>query len=69
MHLAGKSLNHGIEQEHLDNLPGARVLITSHQPDHGPGIEFLNYLEPNDARPRPLTPIQRPHSLANQNCR
>jgi catechol 2,3-dioxygenase-like lactoylglutathione lyase family enzyme len=53
MRLAGKSLNHGIEQELLDNVPGARVLITSHQPDHGPGIEFLNYLEPSDARPRP----------------
>ncbi len=54
MKLAGQSLNYGSQQDQLDRIDGARVLITSHQPTHGPGIEFLNYLQPTDARPMPL---------------
>lgn len=53
MRLAGQSLNYGTEQDQLDHLYGAQVLITSHQPTQGPGIEFLNYLQPADARPMP----------------
>lgn len=52
--LAGQSLNYGPEQDRLDRLKDARVLITSHQPTSGLGIEFLNYLQPTDARPIPL---------------
>lgn len=53
MKLTGESLNYGSEQDQLDHIYGARVLITSHQPTQGPGIEFLNYLQPTDARPMP----------------
>lgn len=53
MKLASHSLNYGTEQDRLDHLDGARVLITSHQPTYGLGIEFLNYLQPTNARPIP----------------
>jgi catechol 2,3-dioxygenase-like lactoylglutathione lyase family enzyme len=52
--VAGESLNHGIEQERLSGVPGARVRITSvRAPAAGPGVEFLEYLEPEGGRPYP----------------
>lgn len=52
--VAGDTLNIGTEQEHLDSLPGARVLVTGLTATMGPpGIEFLEYERPNAGRPFP----------------
>ncbi|HKT60445.1 MAG TPA: VOC family protein [Gemmatimonadales bacterium] len=51
--VAGGSLNFGTEQEHLNNVPGARLRITSLRAAQGPGVEFLEYLTPRDGRPYP----------------
>jgi len=52
--VAGTSENYGTEQEHLNNVFGARLRITSLRANGGgPGIEFLEYLAPRDGRPAP----------------
>ena len=52
--IAGSSENYGTEQEHLNNVFGARLRITSlRAASGGPGIEFLEYLTPRDGRPAP----------------
>lgn len=51
--IAGASENFGTEQEHLNNVFGARLRITSLRPPAGPSIEFLEYLAPSDGRPMP----------------
>lgn len=51
--IAGTSDNYGTEQEHLNNVPGAHLRITSLKTSSGPAIEFLEYLSPRDGRPRP----------------
>ncbi len=52
--VAGASENYGTEQEHLNNVFGARLSITSlRAAGGGPGIEFLEYLAPRDGRPYP----------------
>lgn len=51
--LTGESMNFGIEQEYLNNVEGARLRITGLKAQAGPGIEFLEYLEPKDGRSRP----------------
>lgn len=48
--LAGESMNNGTEQEHLNNVQGARLHISGLKSPVGPGIEFLEYLEPKDGR-------------------
>ena len=48
-----ESLNHGTEQEHLNNVAGARLRITGLKAANGPGIEFLEYLAPRTGRPVP----------------
>ncbi|HLF85107.1 MAG TPA: VOC family protein [Blastocatellia bacterium] len=53
MKVAGESENFGTEQEHLNNVFGARLSITALRADSGPGIEFLEYLAPRDGRPMP----------------
>ena len=54
LHIAGTSENYGVEQEHLNNVFGAKLRITSlHAANGGPGIEFLEYLAPRDGRPFP----------------
>ncbi|MBK9316995.1 MAG: VOC family protein [Acidobacteria bacterium] len=53
LRVAGESENHGIEQERLNNVFGARLRITALKAGSGPGIEFLEYLEPHDGRPAP----------------
>lgn len=55
MHVAGTSENYGMEQEHLNNVFGAHLLITGLRAGSpvGPGIEFLDYLTPTDGRPYP----------------
>jgi catechol 2,3-dioxygenase-like lactoylglutathione lyase family enzyme len=51
--VAGESENHGIEQERLNNVFGARLRISGLKASSGPGIEFLEYLAPRDGRPAP----------------
>ncbi|OQW33409.1 MAG: hypothetical protein A4E19_03100 [Nitrospira sp. SG-bin1] len=52
--VAGGTLNMGTEQEHLDGLPGARVLVTGLVSKTGPpGVEFLEYERPTAGRPFP----------------
>lgn len=51
--VAGESMNFGTEQEHLNNVPGARLHITGLRAPLGPGVEFLEYLQPRDGRPFP----------------
>jgi catechol 2,3-dioxygenase-like lactoylglutathione lyase family enzyme len=54
LEIAGNSENYGTEQEHLNNVAGARVRITSLRAiGGGPGVEFLEYLTPRDGRPTP----------------
>ena len=53
MRVAGKSENYGVEQEHLNQVFGAHLRITSLRADMGPGIEFLEYLTPPGGRPLP----------------
>jgi len=53
MRVAGESENYGTEQEHLNNVFGARLRITALHADRGPGIELLEYLAPRDGRPYP----------------
>jgi catechol 2,3-dioxygenase-like lactoylglutathione lyase family enzyme len=63
MRIAGESENYGTEQEHLNNVFGARLRITSlRAAGGGPGIEFLEYLAPRDGRPVPAD--ARPNDLA-----
>ena len=50
---AGESENYGPEQEHLNNVFGARLRITGLKVEAGPAIEFLEYLAPRDGRPAP----------------
>jgi catechol 2,3-dioxygenase-like lactoylglutathione lyase family enzyme len=52
-HVAGRSLNSGVEQEALSGVPGARVRITGLSPNEGPSVEFLSYLSPGPGRPFP----------------
>jgi catechol 2,3-dioxygenase-like lactoylglutathione lyase family enzyme len=53
MRVVGASENYGTEQEHLNNVFGARLRITALRAAEGPGIEFLEYLAPRDGRPYP----------------
>ena len=54
LHVAGSSENYGSEQEHLNNVFGARLRITALRSGSGPGIELLEYLAPRDGRPMPV---------------
>ncbi len=51
--IAGGSENYGSEQEHLNNVQGARLRITTMKAPDGPGVEFLQYLAPKDGKPYP----------------
>jgi catechol 2,3-dioxygenase-like lactoylglutathione lyase family enzyme len=53
MRVTGMSENYGDEQEHLNNVFGARLRITSLRAAHGPGIELLEYLAPRTGRKIP----------------
>lgn len=52
--VAGQGENYGEEQEHLNNVFGARLRITTLRAAAGPGIELLHYLAPRNGRPAPL---------------
>lgn len=52
--VAGESINYGPEQEHLNNVFGARLHITGLKTDEpGINVEFLEYLAPTNGRPYP----------------
>ena len=53
LQVAGASENYGTEQEHLNNVFGARLRITALRGVSGPGVEFLEYLAPGGGRPYP----------------
>ena len=53
LRVAGESENWGSEQEHLNNVFGARLRITGLRAASGPGVELLEYLAPRDGRPAP----------------
>ena len=53
LRVTGESENYGVEQEHLNQVFGARVRITSLRAAKGPGIEFLEYLTPPGGRDLP----------------
>lgn len=63
MRVAGQSENFGDEQEHLNNVFGARLHITGLRAASGPGIELLEYLAPRDGRPAP--PDERADDLVH----
>jgi catechol 2,3-dioxygenase-like lactoylglutathione lyase family enzyme len=54
LRVAGQSENYGTEQEHLNNVFGARLRITALRAASGPGIELLEYLSPRDGRSYPF---------------
>ena len=49
----GDSWNKGIEQEHLNNIEGASLHITGYRTAAGPGIEFLQYINPGPGKAYP----------------
>ncbi|HMO38763.1 MAG TPA: VOC family protein [Saprospiraceae bacterium] len=51
--VAGHSENYGTEQEHLNQVFGAHLIITGLQAQQGFGLEFLQYLAPPGGRPYP----------------
>jgi len=53
MHVVGESENYGTEQEHLNNVFGAHLRITSLRAATGLGIELLEYLAPRNGVPFP----------------
>jgi len=53
MKIAGSSENYGTEQEHLNNVFGARLRITALRASAGPGVELLEYIAPRTGRPTP----------------
>jgi len=48
--VVGTSENYGPEQEHLNNVFGAHLRITSLRGAQGPGVEFLEYITPRTGR-------------------
>jgi catechol 2,3-dioxygenase-like lactoylglutathione lyase family enzyme len=63
MTVAGESENYDTEQEHLNNVFGARLRITALRAADGPGIELLEYLAPRDGHPSP--PDLRANDIAH----
>lgn len=51
--VAGGAHNYGTEQEHLNQVFGARLRITALRAERGPGIEFLEYITPPGGRDLP----------------
>jgi catechol 2,3-dioxygenase-like lactoylglutathione lyase family enzyme len=53
LHVTGESDNYGFEQEHLNNVFGAHLHITSLRSSSGIAVEFLEYITPRDGRSAP----------------
>jgi catechol 2,3-dioxygenase-like lactoylglutathione lyase family enzyme len=54
LRVAGAGENYGVEQEHLNNVFGVRLRITTLRAAVGAGVELLEYRAPRDGRPAPL---------------
>jgi catechol 2,3-dioxygenase-like lactoylglutathione lyase family enzyme len=54
LRVAGAGENYGVEQEHLNNVFGVRLRITTLRAAAGPGVELLEYRAPRDGRPAPI---------------
>ncbi len=67
LQVVGTSENYGTEQEHLNQVFGARLRISTLRATSGPGIEFLEYLTPTDGRPVP--PSARSNDLVHWQTR
>lgn len=52
--IAGTSENYGSEQEHLNQVFGARLMITGLTAGPGIGLEFLDYIAPPGGRIYPI---------------
>lgn len=52
--IKGESENYGTEQEHLNQVFGAHLMITGLAAREGYGLEFLDYLAPPGGRPYPV---------------
>ena len=59
MEVGGNSENFGTEQEHLNQVFGARLLITGLHAKEGFGVEFLEYIAPPGGRlyPKDSSPL------------
>ncbi len=53
LRVVGGANNYGTEQEHLNQVFGARLRITALRAERGPGIEFLEYIAPPGGRDLP----------------
>ncbi|MEZ4961716.1 MAG: VOC family protein [Saprospiraceae bacterium] len=53
LEVGGHSENYGPEQEHLNQMFGARLYITGLHAREGFGVEFLDYIAPPGGRPFP----------------
>lgn len=51
--IAGNSENYGSEQEHLNQVFGAHLIITGLKAQQGFGVEFLDYLAPSGGKKYP----------------
>ncbi len=65
--VVGENENYDTEQEHLNNVFGARLRITALRASSGPGIEFLEYLSPRDGHPMPAD--QKANDIAHWQTR
>jgi catechol 2,3-dioxygenase-like lactoylglutathione lyase family enzyme len=54
LRVAGEGENYGVEQEHLNNVFGVRLRITTLRAPTGTGVELLEYRAPRDGRPTPI---------------
>jgi catechol 2,3-dioxygenase-like lactoylglutathione lyase family enzyme len=54
LRVVGESHNFGNEQEHLNNVLGAKLHISGLKAERGLGIEFLEYLNPQNGRSFPV---------------
>jgi catechol 2,3-dioxygenase-like lactoylglutathione lyase family enzyme len=53
LRIDGGGESYGPEEERLNNVPGARLRITTLRAAEGPAIELVEYLAPRDGRPYP----------------
>jgi len=53
LEVVGEGENHGVEQEHLNNVFGVRLRITTLRAPSGTGVELLEYRAPRDGRATP----------------
>jgi catechol 2,3-dioxygenase-like lactoylglutathione lyase family enzyme len=53
LEVVGEGENHGVEQEHLNNVFGVRLRITTLRAPSGTGVELLEYRAPRDGRAPP----------------